>query len=159
MADEPAPSQKKTKLPLLLAGIAALALGAGGFYAVYSGLILAGRGASGHDNASAVLPADLPPLAFVPIQPILVSVSRTEPERFLRFEGNLEVDPAYAAEVQRLMPRIMDVMNSYLRAVEIQDLRDPSALLRLRSQMLRRVQVVTGDGRVRDLLVTTFLIS
>ena len=52
-----------------------------------------------------------------------------------------------------LMPRIQDVLNSYLRAVEVRQLEDPSALLRLRAQMLRRVQIVTGEGRVRDLLI------
>ena len=50
------------------------------------------------------------------------------------------------------MPRILDVLNSYLRAVELADLEDPSAMVRLRAQMLRRVQIVTGEGRVRDLL-------
>jgi len=32
-------------------------------------------------------------------------------------------------------------------------------LLRLRSQMLRRVQVVTGEGRVRDLLIMEFVLN
>ena len=57
------------------------------------------------------------------------------------------------------MPRVLDVLNSYLRAVEVSDLEDPSALVRLRAQMLRRVQIVTGEGRVRDLLVTEFVLN
>lgn len=160
MAEVTAPPPKsKSKLPMLIGGLLAILLGGAGFYAVYSGLVL-GHGEAAQTTAhETVVPADFPPVAFVTIQPIMVSVSRTDPERFLRFEGNLEVDPAHAAEVELLMPRIMDVMNSYLRAVELQDLRDPAALLRLRAQMLRRVQVVTGEGRVRDLLVTTFLLS
>jgi len=101
----------------------------------------------------------MPAVAFVPLQPLLVSLNHTDPPRQLRFEGTLEVAPDHAAEVETLMPRIMDVMNSYLRAVEMEDLRDPAALLRFRAQMLRRVQVVTGDGRVEDLLVTSFLVN
>ena len=54
---------------------------------------------------------------------------------------------------------ILDVLNGYLRAVEMRELEDPSALVRLRAQMLRRVQIVTGEGRVRDLLVTEFVIN
>lgn len=155
---ETAPA-RRSKLPLIGGLVAALGLGGGGFYAVYSGLIL-GAGAEAHGEPHAKSsPADLPSVVFVPIAPLLVSVSRSVPEQYLRFEGNLEVDPAYADEVEKMMPRIMDVMNTYLRAVELRDLRDPSALLRLRAQMLRRVQIVTGDGRVRDLLVTTFLVS
>jgi len=57
------------------------------------------------------------------------------------------------------MPRILDVLNSYLRAVAITDLEDPTAMARLRAQMLRRVQIVTGEGRVRDLLVTEFVLN
>ena len=57
------------------------------------------------------------------------------------------------------MPRIVDVLNTYLRAVEVRDLEEPAAMARLRAQMLRRVQVVTGEGRVRDLLVTEFVLN
>jgi flagellar FliL protein len=53
----------------------------------------------------------------------------------------------------------MDVLNGYLRAVEVAEIEDRSALIRLRAQMLRRVQIVTGEGRVRDLLVTEFVVN
>ena len=36
---------------------------------------------------------------------------------------------------------------------------DPAALPRLRAQMLRRIQVVLGEGKVRDLLVTEFVLN
>jgi flagellar FliL protein len=32
-------------------------------------------------------------------------------------------------------------------------------MARLRAQMLRRIQVVTGEGRVRDLLITEFVLN
>ena len=68
-------------------------------------------------------------------------------------------DRAFQPDVTLLLPRVIDVLNSYLRAVEVADLEDPTALVRLRAQMLRRVQMVAGDGRVRDLLVTGFVIN
>ena len=58
-----------------------------------------------------------------------------------------------------LSPRVLDVLNSYLRVVEIDELSEPTSLLRLRAQMLRRVQIVTGEGRVRDLLITQFVVN
>ena len=67
--------------------------------------------------------------------------------------------PSYEREVVHLMPRVLDVLNGYLRAVETRELQDTSALVRLRAQMLRRVQIVTGEGRVRDLLVTEFVLN
>lgn len=148
---------KKSKLPLLVGLVLALCLGAGGFYAVYSGLLGSAASEGGHGAQTHAAP--MPDVGFVALQPLLVSLSHSDPPRNLRFEATLEVAPAHAAEVQALMPRIMDVMNSYLRAVEIEDLRDPAALLRIRAQLLRRIQVVTGEGRVEDLLVTTFLVN
>ncbi len=53
----------------------------------------------------------------------------------------------------------MDVLNGYLRAVDVPALEDPSSLIRLRAQMLRRVQIVTGEGRVRDLLIIEFVLN
>jgi flagellar FliL protein len=60
--------------------------------------------------------------------------------------------------VTLLIPRILDVINGYLRSVEVAELAYPNALVRLRSQMLRRILIVTGEGRVRDLLVTEFVL-
>ena len=57
------------------------------------------------------------------------------------------------------MPRVIDVLNSYLRALEIGDIADAAALVRLRAQMLRRIQIVTGAGRVNDLLIMEFVLN
>lgn len=155
-AEAPADQPKKGgKLGLILGVVGALALGGGGFFAVYSGLLPLGGG--GHDAPAAAEHA--PTVAFVPMEPIMVSLPRGGQARMLRFTGQLEVAPEHQAEVASLMPRVLDVLNTYLRAVEIRDLEDPAALARLRAQMLRRVQVVTGEGRVNDLLITEFVLN
>ena len=89
----------------------------------------------------------------------MISLPPGASARHLRFTGQLEVEPEHAAEVAQLMPRILDVLNTYLRAVEVRDLEQPASIARLRAQMLRRVQVVTGEGRVRDLLITEFVLN
>ncbi|EPX84174.1 Flagellar basal body-associated protein FliL [Rubellimicrobium thermophilum DSM 16684] len=71
----------------------------------------------------------------------------------------METAPADAEAVNALVPRIVDVLNGYLRAVSPEELAAPDALLRLRSQMLRRVQVVAGGTRARDLLVMEFVLN
>jgi flagellar FliL protein len=90
---------------------------------------------------------------------MIISIGRGGLARHLRFEAQLEVDPARASEVTTLMPRVVDVLNGYLRAVDVSDLEDPASLVRLRAQMLRRVQIVTGEGAVRDLLVMEFVVN
>lgn len=146
---------KRSKLPLIIGLVLMLALGGGGFFAVYKGLVFAPhKAAERHPEVAA-----LPDIAFVPIDPMVVPLGSGRANRFLHFTAQIEVAKAYQADVTLLLPRILDVLNGYLRAVAVADLEDPSALVRLRAQMLRRVQIVTGDGRARDLLVTEFVIN
>jgi len=100
----------------------------------------------------------LPQISFVPIEPIVVTVGRGG-SRQLRCRAELEVDPERTEDVALLMPRILDVLNGYLRAVDLADLENPASLIKLRAQMLRRIQIVTGSGHVRDLLITEFVFS
>lgn len=150
------PKKKKSKLPMIVGLVLALVLGGGGFYATYSGLLF---GSDDVAHAVEATPDPLPDIAFVPIEPVVISLGPTSSSRHLRFTAQLEVAKAYSGEVAILMPRILDVLNSYLRAVEVADLENPAAMAKLRAQMLRRVQIVTGEGRVRDLLVTEFVLN
>lgn len=155
--------KKRSKLPLIIGLVLMLALGGGGFLAVYKGLVLTrhkGLVLTRHqDVKDTPEAAALPDIAFVPIDPMIVPIGAGRSGRFLHFTAQIEVAKAYQADVTLLMPRILDVLNGYLRAVAVSDLEDPSALVRLRAQMLRRVQIVTGEGRARDLLVTEFVIN
>ena len=151
--------KKKSKRPLLIGVVLALLLGGGGFYAVYSGMIL-GAPPTEEQAVAHETPADaLPPIAFVPLDPLIISLGPRAGSRHLRFRAELEVDPQYQQDVEKLLPRVLDVLNSYLRAVDLRDIEDPSALINLRAQMLRRIQLVTGEGRVRDLLIMEFVLN
>jgi flagellar FliL protein len=133
----------------------ALILGGAGFYAVWSGLV---PGEPGHAAADAA-PSPLKGIAFVPIDTMVVSLGADSGSEHLRFTAQVEVAAAAEADVTLLKPRILDVLNSYLRAIDTASIEDPQAMARLRAQMLRRVQIVTGEGRVRDLLITEFVLN
>jgi flagellar protein FliL len=152
---QPAAAPRKGKLGMILGLVAALAFGGGGFCAVQAGLVDPMALMHHERDAESVL-GDV---AFVAMEPITISLGAEAKAKLLRFAGQLEVAPEHAEEVAALMPRVLDVLNSYLRAVEVRDLEEPASLARLRAQMLRRVQVVTGDGRVRDLLITEFVLN
>lgn len=150
--------KKKSKLGLLLGLVIALTLGAGGFFATYTGLI--GAAPATPDSTQAQQTHEpLPPVSFVELDPLVISLGAGNKNRHLRFHGTLEVVPGYEAEVSSLRPRIVDVLNSYLRAVDLRMLEDPTALIKLRAHMLRRVQLVTGDSRVLDLLILEFVLN
>lgn len=159
--DEPV-EKKRSKLPLLVGLVLALLGGGGGFFVMYSGML-------GGSEEAEMMPEkgddpDLPmadtggDVAFVPIDQLVVTLDQAAGTH-LRFRASLEVDSAAEEEVTRLMPRVVDVLNSYLRAVEVADLQDRSALTRIRAQMLRRVQVVAGGGQVKDLLIMEFVLN
>lgn len=150
-----APAKKGGK-GLLAAGLAAmLALGGGGFYATWSGMLQL-------PIAAPQAPPPPPPggkAAFVPIERLTVSLGPAANARYLRLAAALEVEPGREAEVQALMPRILDVINTYLQALDESDLERPAAMTRMRAHLLRRIRIVTGDDRVRDLLITEFVVQ
>ncbi len=147
--------KKRSKKPILIGAVLALVLGGGGFYATWSGMILGGGDHAEHGTA----PASLMGIAFVPLETMVVSLGPDSGSEHLRFTAQVEIADAAEADVTLLKPRILDVLNSYLRAIDTASIEDPQAMARLRAQMLRRVQVVAGEGRVRDLLITEFVLN
>lgn len=162
--DEEEAPKKLSKLPLILGLVLALVGGGGSFFAVYSGMLFgsgdeqAAEMEAEEDSKDEGIP-EMADVAFVALDPMTISLGRASDNRHLRFRAQLEVPSSRQEAVQNLVPRVVDVLNSYLRAVEITDLQDPAALVRLRAQMLRRVQVVAGPKNVNDLLVMEFVMN
>ncbi len=160
MATEAAPSEeepkKGSKLPLIIGLVLALAGGGGGFFAVQS------TGAVDEvskDVTQEPIYGDAEEVAFVALDPLVISIQGNNGRDHLRFSAQLEVAPEYAAEVETMKPRIVDVLNGYLRAVRVEDIEEPTALLQIRSHMMRRIDIVVGDGKVHDLLIMEFVLS
>ena len=152
--------RKASKLPVLLGLVLAIIGAGGGFFAVQTDIFGASTDSESTGEDAAALDAnDTPAVSFVAIDPLVISLPHAGGRDHLRFAAQLEVPPAYAAEVEAIKPRIIDVLNGYLRAIEIASLEDPATLTRLRAQMLRRIQVVSGPGRVTDLLIMEFVLS
>jgi flagellar FliL protein len=147
------PPRKGGKLALIVGLVLGLAGAGAGFWASFSGLLAGGA------TQSAPAPEALPAIAFIPIDPILIAIPQQDRSRTLRFSAQIEVNLAYQKDVQLLLPRVIDLLNGYLRAVDPGELEKPSSLFTLRGQMLRRIQLVTGEGRVRDLLITEFVLN
>lgn len=140
----------------LVFGVVLAVLGAGaGYFAAVSGLV----GGSGDSEASGSDDDGVPVTTFVEIDPMIVSILRPTGVSQLRLRISLEVKEGAADEVRVLMPRILDALNSYLRAVDTVDLGSGATLVKLRAQMLRRVQIVAGYEAVKDLLIQEFVVN
>lgn len=151
-------TEKSRKSPLIL-GLVLAAMGAGGgYFAVGSGLI-PGLTQDDPEIVTEQAVEALPDIGFVELDPIMVSFPDDRVVQHLRFRASLEVNVAHQREVESILPRVIDVMNGYLRALELSDFQDPLALVRLRAQLLRRIQIVAGQGRVRDVLIVDFVLN
>lgn len=146
-------AKKRSKLPLLAGLVGAILVGGGSFYAVYSGLVL-----STQSNRPAVAELDMD-FAYIPLENITISLATENTVRMLRFSGQIEVAAQSESAMARMQPRFLDLVNTYLRAVDPKDLSEPAALIRLRAQILRRLQVIAGEGHVRDFLITEFIFN
>lgn len=149
-----APAGKKPRKAIWLALVVAAILGGGGFYAVYSGVL---DSFTRSDTPSSPVPDT--DFAFVPVGPVVVSLNRRPQRGHLRFAAHLETPAAAEGAVTAQLPRIVDVLNSYLHTLDASELEEPGALIRLRGQMLRRVQIVVGPEQIRDLLITEFVLN
>jgi len=158
--EEGAGKKKGGKGTIIGIALAAI-LGGGGFYASYSGMIPGLGGGGGEEVAEKPKEVMVATVVaeFVPIDRMIISLGSANAAKHLNFGAALEVEAEFKEEVTLLLPRILDVLNTYLRAVELRDIENPAAMTRLRAQMLRRVNIVTGEGRVNDLLITEFVLN
>ena len=153
--------EKKSKLPVIVAVLTSLLGAAGGYLTVNMGLLGSSETSKPQTKMqNRTAPSSLvQDLAFVQLDPIIISFSQGNERRLLRFVGNLEVVPYAAGEVEILKPRIVDILNGYLRALKIEDLEEPAALYKIRSQLLHRVRIVAGEDRINDLLIIEFVLN
>lgn len=147
------PKKKKGKLIVLLLLVAFL--GGGGFYAYSSGAYKNILSESADDPA---LPA-VPQIAFIPMDRIVVSLQPGTRNRHLMVSATLEVEAPLLEDVTNLKPRIADIMNVYLRSLTNDQLEEPAALVKIRSQILRKIRLDIGEGKVRDFLITEYVMN
>lgn len=167
--NDPQEGKKLGKKPIIISVVLMVVGGVGGYFATSSGLIPISREVAtaqsedgsrqqdATDMVEAVEP--LPDIDYVELEPVVVTMIHTEQVFNLRFRAQLEVNAMYKEDVEKITPRIIDVLNSYLRALEINDFKNGYALTKIRAQLLRRFQAVAGQGRIRDVLVMDFTLN
>lgn len=142
---------KKFILLILLLG----AGGGGAAAAGYAGLIpLPFFGSAEDEN----LP-DLSKTVFIRLPKITIPLGESAKARYLSAKFSIETEKPYQKRVEALQPRLMDMFNTYLRAVEEKQLIDPGRFQSLQAQMLRRARLVAGDKAIKNILVQEFILQ
>lgn len=152
--------KKKSSKALILSSLILGLIGlGGGFYLSYGGLISAAADSnekSGEERSQVAIAME--DIGYVAIDPLTISLGLNSGHH-LRFRAQLEIQEEHRSDVEKVLPRIIDVLNSYLRALSIDDIDKTASLVWIRAQMLRRIQVITGTDSVRDLLVMEFVVN
>jgi flagellar FliL protein len=154
-AEKPA-AKSKFKLPSLklmiiaAAGIAVLGGGGIGAYLFF------GRG---HEKPAQ---AAVKPAIFVDLPDVLVNLANSGADRtqYLKVKIVLELpDPLLVAQIQPLMPRVMDAFQTYLRELRPTDLDGSAGLYRLKEELTRRVNAAVAPNRITAVLFKEIVVQ
>ena len=155
---EQQPVNKKRKLPslkvMLIAGGGLLVVLGGGGAGAY---LLLGKSAHHAPVESATKPA-----FFVDLPDVLVNLSNAGSDRtqYLKVKIVLEVpNKGLVAQIQPLMPRVMDAFQTYLRELRPTDLDGSAGLYRLKEELTRRVNTAIAPNHITSVLFKEIIVQ
>jgi|SRR6185312_16992604 flagellar protein FliL len=158
---------KILKLPRKLQLVAAGGLlvlfsgaGAGIYFFVFSSRPNADEAAAQSVQTEA---ANLPPAqaAFFDVPDIIVNIQTPDSTpAYLKLSVSLELEKVEAkAAIEPVLPRIIDQFQTYLRELRVEDLRGSAGVMRLKEELLRRVNLAVAPTPVRDVLLKEMIVQ
>jgi flagellar FliL protein len=115
-----------------------------------------------HDEEVHAEAAPAKPPVFVDVPDMLVNLVGTPGERvqYLKVKVVLEVKEEKQVEtIKPTMPRVTDIMQTYLRELRPSDLNGSAGLFRLREELTKRVNVALAPNSVNAVLFKEIVIQ
>ena len=106
-------------------------------------------------------PIVAPQVAFYDVPDIVVNIQSADgAPAYLKLSVSLELaTDEEKTGIQPLMPRVVDQFQSYLRELRIDDLKGSAGVLRLKEELLRRINVAAAPYHVRDVLLKEMIVQ
>ena len=147
-----------TKKILMIAVPALLLVFGGGGAGAYFFLF---KSDGAHEAKAEEVPLTPPKVAFSDMQDILVNIQSNDgTPAYLKLGVSLELEnDEQKAALEPLMPRITDQFQAYLRELRLDDLKGSAGVLRLKEELLRRVNVAAAPYKVRDVLLKEMIVQ
>jgi flagellar protein FliL len=150
-----APAKRKLPLKLILIAAGGLVglggIGGGAYYFFFA------------HKAEAVSAANqVKPPAFLDLPDVLVNLSSSggDHTQYLKVKVVLELpDQALSAQIEPVMPRIMDTFQTYLRELRPTDLDGSAGLYRLKEELTRRVNAAIAPNHINAVLFKEIVIQ
>lgn len=156
VAGEAAPARSKGKLLIIVAALLVLAGGGGGYFFFF---------VAKKDKAEHV-EAEKKAVAFLDIKDMMIGISPDNAQatisgpRMMKLHVALEIaDAKELPAIQALQPRIEDIFMVYLREMRPVDLQGSAAILRVKDELLRRVNLAVQPKKIEAVLIKELLVQ
>jgi flagellar protein FliL len=141
------------KLIIMVAGVVVLLGAVGGGYFFFFG----------HKTETAAAEPVVKPPIFVDMPDVLVNLSSSggsERTQYLKVKIALELpDEKVQAQIQPVMPRLLDAFQTYLRELRPTDLDGSAGLYRLKEELTRRVDAAIAPNKINAVLFKEIVVQ
>lgn len=161
--DSPSSSGGKKRI-LILLGAAILLVGGGAGAAWYAGALdplfaMLGAETVVEEESDQVRPVE--DAFFMNLPELLVNLNTGgRKPTYLKIRISLELDKeSDQPNIERVMPRIIDNFQVYLRELRVEDLKGSAGMYRLREELLTRVSAAAAPTQINDVLFKEMLVQ
>lgn len=157
-ADAPPKKAGKRKLIIMVAVPAVLVLVVAGLW--FTGILPHALGMNKHEE-HADAPAKPVPPSYVDVPEMVANLNSTNHKpSYVKLIARVEVPkPEDAEKVKAALPRLQDMMQTYMREMRPEELRGSAGTYRLREELLVRANAAVAPAKISDVLFTQMLIQ
>ncbi len=159
-ADATPGSGGKKKLIIMAAVPVVLLLAGAGLW--FSGILPHVLGMDKHDEQHVEEPAKpVPPPTYIEVPEMIANLNSTNRKpAYVKMTARVEVPkPEDADRVRAALPRLQDMMQTYLREMRPEELRGSAGTYRLREELLTRANAAVAPAKISDVLFTQMLVQ
>lgn len=148
---------KKKLIIMIAAGV--LLLGGGGAGAYFMGLFGGSEPAVSADGTPVKQPEVKNHIFSLPEVVVKLNSSGASAQ-YMKVTIALEVkDPAYEEEIKKLLPRVQDSFQVYMRELRPTDFEGSAGLIRLREELMRRINLSVFPSKVEAVLFKELILQ
>jgi flagellar FliL protein len=151
----------KRKLLLLAVPLVLVIGGAGAFFTGLLDPLVGGHHKAPEAPAHEAEPAHQEPPSFLDLPELITNLATTSKRpSYVKLRAKLELARASdAPAVQAAMPRVVDLLQTYMREMRPEELRGSAGTYRLREELLARIAPAVAPVQVRDILFIELLVQ
>jgi flagellar protein FliL len=156
--EKPARKGGKGKLIMILVPVAMLLAGAGLWF---SGIVPHMLGVDKQESKAAEAVKPPAPPSYLDIPEMVANLNNNSHKpSYVKLSARVEIPkPEDVEKVRAALPRLQDMMQTYLREMRPEELRGSAGTYRLREELLVRANAAVAPAKVSDVLFTQLLVQ